>query len=355
VLNAAKLVQFVLVCELNRGKLTMETVPLQNVFLHVTKACNLKCEYCYFSASRPLPDELSTDEFVALWPDLIALRPAKIVFTGGEPLLRHDIVDLLSSLRDADPTHHVLRCLNTNGHLVTPDFARSVVGLADEVRVSIDALESRNDGLRGNGNFAAAIRALETYYSVGFEPKALVTVTAFGLPDLEELICFLVQRQITRINLNVFRPIGRGGGRPELVPSAESIRLAVGRAMDRCYSSQPPVLDPQPECQSHCGVGRFLNIMPNGDVFPCHVLTTREFCCGNVRQARLSRICSERGLLGALAHLDFKGLAEREARLKPLTLSGSCLGDVYAVTKDSEVWKRSIPLRVVPAGQGGAK
>lgn len=43
----------------------------------------------------------------------------------------------------------------------------------DEVRVSIDALEIRNDALRGAGNFAAAMRALEIYYSVGFEPKVL--------------------------------------------------------------------------------------------------------------------------------------------------------------------------------------
>ena len=56
------------------------------------------------------------------------------------------------------------------------------------MRVSVDALETRNDALRGAGNFAAAMRALEIYYSVGFEPKVLVTVTSQSLPDLEELI-----------------------------------------------------------------------------------------------------------------------------------------------------------------------
>ncbi len=81
-----------------------------------------------------------------------------------------------------------MRCLNSNGHLVTKDLAQRLVGLADEVRVSIDALETRNDALRGAGNFAAAMRALEIYYSVGFEPKVLVTVTSQSLPDLEELI-----------------------------------------------------------------------------------------------------------------------------------------------------------------------
>src|SRR5438105_14168236 len=100
-----------------------ETVPLRNVFLHVTKACNLRCSYCYFSARKPLPDEMTTDEFLRMWPEMVTVRPQKVIFAGGEPLLRADILDLLRGLRDADPEHHVLRCLNTNGHLVTPALA----------------------------------------------------------------------------------------------------------------------------------------------------------------------------------------------------------------------------------------
>jgi MoaA/NifB/PqqE/SkfB family radical SAM enzyme len=156
----------------------MATVQLPNVFLHVTKACNLRCAYCYFSARKPLPDEMNTDEFTRLWPQIVALRPEKVVFTGGEPLLREDVLDLLRGLRHFDAQHHVLRCLNTNGHLVTPQVARALVGLADEVRVSLDAMQQRNDLLRGTGNFDAAVRALETYYAAGFEPKVLVTLTS---------------------------------------------------------------------------------------------------------------------------------------------------------------------------------
>src|SRR5574341_532602 len=181
-----------------------ETVSLKNVFLHMTKACNLHCSYCYFSARKPLPDEMTTEEFTRLWPAIVTLRPQKVVFTGGEPLLRQDILDLVRGLRDADPEHHVLRCLNTNGHLVTPELAHDLVGLADEVRVSLDALPARNDALRGVGNFDAAVRALEYYYTVGFEPKVLVTLTSASLPDLEELLCFLIRKKITRINLNGF-------------------------------------------------------------------------------------------------------------------------------------------------------
>ncbi|MGH9836850.1 MAG: radical SAM/SPASM domain-containing protein [Blastocatellia bacterium] len=334
-----------------------ETVTLKNVFLHVTKACNLRCAYCYFSASQPLPDEMTTAEFDRLWPEMVALRPEKVVFTGGEPLLRADILELLGGLRAADPEHHVLRCLNTNGHLVTPELARALVGLADEVRVSVDALSSRNDTLRGAGNFEQAMRALECFYAVGFEPKALVTITATSLPDLEELLCLLIERKITRINLNGFRPIGRGAGHWEWRANTEDVREAVRRVWERTYGLQNADCgmrneesardNPQSAIhnpQSNCGVGSFLNIMPNGDVFPCHVLTEREFRCGNVREQSLVEICRRNGLLGQLRQLDFHTLAQADERVAGLTRPGTCLGNVYAQTKGAPVWKRALPV-----------
>ncbi len=323
-----------------------ETMSLKNIFLHVTKACNLRCVYCYFSAREPLPDEMTTREFARLWSEFVTVRPQKVVFTGGEPLLRADILDLLRGLREADKEHAILRCLNSNGHLVTKDLARRLVGLADEVRVSIDALEARNDALRGAGNFVAAMRALEIYYSVGFEPKVLVTVTSQSLPDLEELICLLIEKKFTRINLNGFRPIGRGREHWELMVRPDNVRTAVQRARARCYPNEHPRPEaPEVESQTNCGVGSFLNIMPNGDVFPCHVITQSEFRCGNLREQSLVEICRRSGLLGQLSSLNFKELARQEEQLTPLVRNQACMGEVYAKTRSLPVWSNNIPLR----------
>ena len=99
---------------------------IDTVFFHVTKACNLRCQYCYFSAARRQPDELSTDEIQRLWPDVTRLRPRKLVFTGGEPLLRADLQGLVLAFAEADASHAIQRCLNTNGHLLTRAFVRGV-------------------------------------------------------------------------------------------------------------------------------------------------------------------------------------------------------------------------------------
>lgn len=319
------------------------TVALRNVYLHVTKACNLRCTYCYFTASKPLPGEMIGAELAPLWPQLAALRPAKVVFTGGEPLLRPDLLNLLRGLRAADPKHHIARCLNTNGHLVTPQLAQQLVGLADEVRVSIDALAERNDALRGPGNFAAALNALDCLHALGFEPKALVTVTSRSLPDLENLLCLLASRGITRVNLNGLRLIGRARRNTMWQASPAAVNAAVERARRRCYPQQPPPAAPAPAARRNCGVGQFLNIVPNGDVFPCHMLTQREFCCGNLRQDSLLDICRRDGPLGRLQALDFHALARNEKRLAELARPGTCMGSAYAATSELPVWQHHMP------------
>lgn len=315
---------------------TTRPVSIRTVFLHVTKACNLRCSYCYFSASRPLPDEMTTDELTLLWPEIVSIAPEKVVFTGGEPLLRSDILDLLRGFREADTEHRVLCCLNSNGHLVTPQMARSLRETVDEVRVSLDGFQERNDALRGTGNFDAAMRALELYRYVGFEPKVLITVTSSILPDLDRFIRFLLERKIIRIKLIAFRPIGRGYGHHEWEVSPEalqgSITIPSGRRSD-CD---------QMEYRSTCGVGQFVNIMPNGDVFPCHALTSPEFRCGNARRQPLTEICSRDGLIGSLARLDFRELTRQDQRLVVLNKSGTCMGTVHSRTKSYPIWRESL-------------
>jgi MoaA/NifB/PqqE/SkfB family radical SAM enzyme len=337
-------------------------VALKTVFLHVTKACNLRCRYCYFSASRPLPGELTSADFSRLWPGLVALRPRKIVFTGGEPLLRPDIFRLLSGLQAEAPGPGITRSLNTNGLLVTAEVATRLAGLIDQIRVSLDGPRAQNDLLRGDGSYDAAVRALACLQAAGLDPGVLVTVTSATLPYLEDFLCFLMERGITKINLNPFRPIGRGRRSPDLTVNSAGLREAMRRAWDRCYPDRPYAPPPpEPPAQAHCGVGHFLNIAPNGDVFPCHVLEYPEFRLGNVRDEPLPAICRRSGLLGELAGLDFGDLAAGDAELGALTRPRTCLGTVYAQTRPRPAWRSALPLlgtaaprdpRPRPAGPG---
>jgi MoaA/NifB/PqqE/SkfB family radical SAM enzyme len=265
------------------------------------------------------------------------LRPCKVVLTGGEPLLRQDILELLRMLRDADPEHAVVRCINTNGHLVTAELGRQLVGLADEVRVSLDALAERNDAMRGSGNFEAACRAFEHLQAAGFEPKVLVTLTSETVRDIEPLVEMLLEKGITRINLNPFRPIGRGAAHANWGVDADLAAQAVTRAWRRRFpDGRSAHKDAKAERNPNCGVGSFLNIMPDGRVYPCHVLVDSQFYCGDVRSESLLDICEKEGLLGNLARLNLRKVAADRPELRELALPGTCLGEVYARNKPVE-------------------
>jgi MoaA/NifB/PqqE/SkfB family radical SAM enzyme len=280
---------------------------IHSAFLHVTNACNLRCVYCYSSAGAPLSNELTTDEWRGIFPDLVALGPRKVIVTGGEPLCRADTLDLIGALRDADPGHTVTRCLNTNGLLVTRAVARQLMDLVDEVRVSVDALAPAHDAARGQGTWQAAIDALELLYSLGFEPKVMVTVTRASLPDLEMLLRVLRAKKLTRINVNVFRPIGRGAGRADWFITPAEFQRATRDAVEKVFPGERLHGDENggdagdADAPMSCVAGEMLNITPDGTVFPCHVLTQPLLRLGNVRQRRLREICAPGELLCRIA------------------------------------------------------
>ncbi len=324
----------------------MKTVKIKTIFFHVTKACNLRCKYCYFSANKPLANELRTEEFPPIWKDIVSLRPEKVVFTGGEPLLRDDILELLDSLREADKEHHILRCINSNGSFVTAQLAQELVGLADEVRISLDALQEKNDYLRGKGNFASALRSAALYKSVGFDPKILITVTSYTVPDLEDLVTFLLRNGFSNLNLNFFRPIGRGQDQTRWIADIDTAWEAVERGWLRVYSNTKkpnlPTKNAHKKAYMNCGVGSYLNIMSNGDIYPCHVLTDERFKLGNLRKNSLLKICKQAGVVNEWQNLNFPEIEKLNKKLIGLS-KPKCLGEVHEKNKSLEIWGKVFP------------
>ena len=90
------------------------------VVWNVTRRCNLKCVHCYsHSEDRNYPDELSFEEGTALIDDLAEFGSPVVLFSGGEPLIRRDILDLI---RHA-VSRNMRAVLSTNGTLITPEMA----------------------------------------------------------------------------------------------------------------------------------------------------------------------------------------------------------------------------------------
>ena len=175
--------------------------PLRDLRISVTDRCNMRCRYCMprevFGPDFPfLPrtDILSYEEIDRLARLFITLGVEKIRLSGGEPLLRKDLPELISMLA----LHGVEIAMTTNGVLL-PRYAPalSAAGL-DRVTVSLDALdESTFAAITDSGHTVAAVLAgIEAAESVGLGPIKINTVVKKGVNEDE--ILDLVERFSTR-------------------------------------------------------------------------------------------------------------------------------------------------------------
>lgn len=310
---------------------TAASTPIRTVYLHVTRACNLRCRYCYLAAGAPMAGELTTHELCEVAGDVATLGPGKLVLTGGEPLLRPDLFEVVAAFRDEARSGRTRVCLMSNGLLIDEGLAERVAHAFDEVRISVDGPEPVNDALRGPGSFAGAVAAMRALRSAGIAPAASITVTARTLPHLTGLLTWLFDEEgISSFHLLPFRQVGRGAGRADLRVAWPDVHEAASAFWaSRLGHGVLEVREPGDLLdQGTCGVGRYLNVLPDGTVYPCHVLATRPFRLGNVKEEPLTEIVRRSGLLRRLRRLDTRRLVASEPALRSALAGRRCLAEV---------------------------
>ncbi|MEW6136619.1 MAG: 12,18-didecarboxysiroheme deacetylase [Thermodesulfobacteriota bacterium] len=176
---------------------------------NVTRRCNLKCVHCY-SRSEDIgyKDELPFDEARALIDDLARFGSPVILFSGGEPLLRTDILDLI---RYAVTTGR-RAVVSTNGTLITSSLAKSLkkIGLS-YVGISVDGLEHVHDSFRGiPGSFTRAMEAIKHCQDVGLKVGLRFTINKRNFQDIPGIFDLVEQRNIPRICFYHLVYAGRG-------------------------------------------------------------------------------------------------------------------------------------------------
>lgn len=120
--------------------------------IHPTYRCNLRCTYCNLP-NLNIP-ELTTDQWLAVIDELADLGCRRLSITGGEPLVRQDVADFITRARERGMSCSMV----SNGVLVKRriDDLRQLSSLT----LSLDALGSANDEVRGEGVFDAVREAI---------------------------------------------------------------------------------------------------------------------------------------------------------------------------------------------------
>lgn len=201
------------------------------VVWNVTKRCNLYCEHCYAGAEAvSAPGELSTAEGKALLDDLSEFGVPVVLFSGGEPLVRDDLVELVGYADNLG----LRPVLSTNGTLLTTDRAAELrdAGLA-YAGVSVDGLPETNDAFRGQeGAFEAAVRGIENSLEVGLKTGLRYTITERTAPDLTGVVDLLRDVGVDRFCFYHLDYGGRGADLTDADLSRSATRDAVRQLCD---------------------------------------------------------------------------------------------------------------------------
>ncbi|MEF8823476.1 MAG: heme b synthase [Desulfohalobiaceae bacterium] len=199
-----------------------DSVPeLRVLAWEVTRACNLACRHCRADAhTDPFPGELDTDEALRLIDEIAQVGSPILIFSGGEPLLRADIFQLVERARA-----NGLRCaMAPNGTLLNaenvPRMAESGI---ERVSISIDAADAQShNAFRGvEGAFEASMRGIEHLKRAGIPFQINTTVTRNNFRIFGEI--HDLARDLGAVAWHIFLlvPTGRASEMSEEVVSSE--------------------------------------------------------------------------------------------------------------------------------------
>jgi GTP 3',8-cyclase len=172
--------------------------PIHYLRISVTDRCDMRCQYCMPEGDVPfLPRDLqlSSDEIARVAGVSARMGVTKIRLTGGEPLMRHDIVDLVRALARVPGIAEVV--LTTNGsRLERYALPLAAAGLK-RVNVSLDSLNrGQFQEITRGGSLARTLAGLEAADQAGLKPIKINTVVMKGIND--DQIPALVQLGVSR-------------------------------------------------------------------------------------------------------------------------------------------------------------
>jgi len=143
---------------LNTTGSTARTLPI--VILYVTEGCNLKCITCSYRDA--IPGELTFDEIKKLAADLNSLGLRHIVYSGGEPLLRRDFIDICDTFASLGVKQSIL----TNG-LLLEKRVKDIYKYFTEIIVSVDGANAdTHNRIRGLNSFDQILKGIQTAVSL---------------------------------------------------------------------------------------------------------------------------------------------------------------------------------------------
>lgn len=265
-----------------RRKIDAKHNSINTVYLMVTRLCNMNCEFCAINANHDLQldKELKLSDIQeGVIPLLREISPHKLIITGGEPLIKDKIEEIIAEIYKNVDCPIVLQ---SNGLLLKEQHLTQIAPCIKEINFSTKHMfESREmeEQLRKNikSSHNAGIKVLLSFIydktnkidlfklldiAAEFDLEILINfVTPIG--RAKENSCFLTEVDIIEMNLDIAEYI--------LAHNYENKKLS-------------GITDSIMQIRDSCGAyGKVMAIFPEGNIYMCQCLENENFCLGNVK------------------------------------------------------------------------
>lgn len=241
-------------------------IPL-SVFAEVTRACNLKCYYCY-QGGHAAGEELSVSRWRSLCGELADAGSLYIAFSGGEPFMRVDFLDIVSAARDNNFAVSII----TNGTLMNGDMiARTArLGVMDVGVSLLGAHKDLHDRLSGvEGSFEKALGAVRGLVRAGVKVVVKHCVSSENFGDYHALERLALDEGAAFECDSTVLPAESG----RVSPFALNVDQHRTFLRDMGYKPLSSCVSSETTWALHCDAGRSMcGLSPEGDVTPCVLL-----------------------------------------------------------------------------------
>ena len=321
---------------------TEKYVPLV-LSWNVTRKCNLKCSHCYINAaSTEAMDELTTEEGKRLIDQICEVSHPLLILSGGEPLLRKDIYELIQY-----GTQKGLRMgLGSNGALIDNAVAKKLkeAGIKT-VSISIDShIPEHHDDFRGvKGSWEKAVNAIKALRENDILVQVNTTLTQQNYDEIDDIMSLAEKLGVENFHLFFLVPTGRGKKMADITPAMYEDMITKTFAKTARHK-----LNVRPSCAPQfmriakdmhidmrqwvrgCMAGLYYcRVYPNGEITPCPYLPVK---LGNIREKSFKDIWFNAEVFNAIR--DFNNLKGKCGACEYRSLCGGCRARAYGRSSD---------------------
>jgi radical SAM protein with 4Fe4S-binding SPASM domain len=180
----------------------LRTDRLRELWIHVNDFCNLACEHCLVSSGPQRAQGLDGAVVRDAIDQAVALGTERFFLTGGEPLARPDVIELIEHIVR---THERELVVMTNGTLLRGDRLAALAALPAErlrVQISLDGASPEvNDPIRGKGSFDRIVEGIRAAVGAGLRTTITMTLLRYNLHDAAAIVALAADLGVPNVHL----------------------------------------------------------------------------------------------------------------------------------------------------------